>query len=454
MAKLFIKLWLMILCTSLTSFWIQREVFSWSTQAASQTSSTERYRRQFVMIDEVLRPYPEKEWRSRFADLKMKVGSPDVFLGPSELLPLEELRLSGRLTDRQIELLRERQTISRDLANGHGFELFRTALESEYVVVVKAPFAISRPLLIFGMFTSTQFTWLVESSLYAFTLMLWLRFFRRDMLQIESAAKRIGEGHFDAHIKLSSGAPLYPIAASFNRMKDKVAALLGSHRQLTNAISHEFRTPITRLRFRHELAIEAQSLAEKDEELRAMESAINQLDELSTELLEYARLDREDPKLDIAAIDVGPWFEELVAEAQDVAESLGRGIQVTTNAEVESVDGDYRYLSRAAANLLRNAIRYACTAVTLTLASREGMNTLTIDDDGPGVPEAERERLFEPFSRLDTSRDRASGGFGIGLAIVKHVARWHSGSVSISTSPLGGARVELTWPAVASARHP
>jgi two-component system, OmpR family, sensor kinase ParS len=220
---------------------------------------------------------------------------------------------------------------------------------------------------------------------------------------------------------------------------------MGSHKQLTNAISHEFRTPITRLRFRHELAISAATLAEKDHELHAMDSAIDQLDDLSTELLEYARLDREEPQLDRAAIDVAPWLEELVGEANDVAESSKRQVVVRSLISTESVEGDYRYLSRAAANLLRNAVRYANSRVEISVIKQDDRCVLIVDDDGPGIAQADRDRVFEPFSRLDKSRDRASGGFGIGLAIVQQIARWHGGTASIETAELGGARLCFEW---------
>jgi two-component system, OmpR family, sensor kinase ParS len=134
-----------------------------------------------------------------------------------------------------------------------------------------------------------------------------------------------------------------------------------------------------------------------------------------------------------------------VAEAQEVARSTDRMIRVSAHVGIDSVDGDYRYLSRAAANLLRNSVRYAKTEVEIFVYEENGCSILAVEDDGAGIPEAEREHLFEPFSRLDKSRDRASGGFGIGLAIVQQIARWHGGSANIGDAKLGGARVHIKW---------
>ncbi|MBL0125697.1 MAG: hypothetical protein IPP88_24585 [Betaproteobacteria bacterium] len=445
MGKLFLKLWALVLLTSLTSYQIQRFVFDWSSDATAVSNSNERFRRNFVMIEEVLAPFPQEEWPERFERLKAKVGSPDVFLGPSQIVKVDELARNKDFSAEILEQIRSEKPFSKELPSGNGYEIFHTILGTDFVVVLKAPFARQRPMLILGALTPTQFTWLVESSMYALAILLWLRLFRRDMLTLEKAATRVGEGHFDFHVNMGKGAALYPLADSFNKMKERIAALLGSHKNLTNAVSHEFRTPITRLRFRHELAINAVTLAEKDLELQHMYSAIDQLDDLSTELLEYARLDREDPKIDLAPIDVEPWLNELAHDAREMASATGRAVKISVHRGCEEVDGDYRYLSRAAANLLHNAVRYATQRVELRVELADGKRCLHVDDDGAGIPAADRERLFEPFTRLDSSRDRQSGGSGIGLAIVKQIARWHGGTARISESGLGGTRVSITW---------
>jgi two-component system, OmpR family, sensor kinase ParS len=445
MGKLFLKLWLLVLLASLTSLQIQRHVFNWSSDATAVSNSNERFRRNYAMIEEVLAPFPNEQWPARFEKLKEKVGSPEVYLGPFRMLSVDELVKEGGFSAEDIARIRSQEPLSRDTPNGNGYDVFHTILGTDTVVVLRAPFARQRPMLILGVLTSTQFTWLVESSMYALVIFFWLRLFRRDMLTLEKAAGRVGEGHFDFHVDMRKGAALYPLADSFNKMKERIGALLGSHKNLTNAVSHEFRTPITRLRFRHELAMQASTLDEKDRELHLMDSAIDQLDDLSTELLEYARLDREQPKLDLGPIDVEPWLNELAADARDVASATSREIQISTHAGCEEVTGDHRYLSRAASNLLQNAVRYAKQRVELRVEMVGGKRWLHVDDDGEKIPAADRERLFEPFTRLDNSRDRQSGGSGIGLAIVKQIARWHGGSAEISESGLGGTRVSLTW---------
>jgi two-component system OmpR family sensor kinase len=108
--------------------------------------------------------------------------------------------------------------------------------------------------------------------------------------------------------------------------------------------------------------------------------------------------------------------------------------------------GDCRLLMRATGNLLRNAQKYGNSKVALSASRKLGGVSITVDDDGPGIPEEEREKVFEPFYRLDRSRDRSTGGFGLGLSIAAKAVSLHGGSLKIDTSPLGGARFTITLP--------
>jgi signal transduction histidine kinase len=100
-------------------------------------------------------------------------------------------------------------------------------------------------------------------------------------------------------------------------------------------------------------------------------------------------------------------------------------------------------------NLLYNAARYAQAEVHLEFTVRDGLNHLLVDDDGPGIPEQDRHRVFESFVQLAPTRGKKTG-FGLGLAIVKRAIEWHRGEVYVATSPLGGARISVVWPGVSS----
>ena len=152
----------------------------------------------------------------------------------------------------------------------------------------------------------------------------------------------------------------------------------------------------------------------------------------------------------LETVDVCDWLGEALALVAHQADA--RGIRCHVRAGYPAhVDLHPRYMSRALLNLVQNAVRYASQRVEIELKETADGYELRVDDDGGGIAEADRERVFEPFIRLDESRDRGTGGAGLGLAIVKRVAANHGGTIEIQDSPLGGARFVLRWPRAGSA---
>lgn len=226
-------------------------------------------------------------------------------------------------------------------------------------------------------------------------------------------------------------------------MAERIAHPLQSHRALTSAVSHELRTPLARLRFSHSLAREAHDAETKDRFLLRMERDIAEIDELTRELLDYARLERGTPEMGLQSVPAEPWLEDLLAEARPPDGASAATLDA--NVRVEALRCEPRYMARAVLNVVRNALRHAKSRVRVCIEQQQDRTLIHVDDDGAGIPAPDRERLFEPFVRLDRSRDRESGGFGLGLAIVRQVARWHGGDATIGESPLGGARVTIAW---------
>jgi two-component system sensor histidine kinase RstB len=140
---------------------------------------------------------------------------------------------------------------------------------------------------------------------------------------------------------------------------------------------------------------------------------------------------------------------ELMARIQRETDALRKPVRLLTEAQkglvVEAVP---RYLHRIIQNLVGNGLRYAETTVKASVSEVNGWAVLVVEDDGPGIPEESRERIFEPFIRLDDSRTRSTGGYGLGLSIVNRIAFWFGGDIKVSHSEaLGGARFVVRWPA-------
>ena len=228
-------------------------------------------------------------------------------------------------------------------------------------------------------------------------------------------------------------------------MAGRLPALLQSRRPLTSAISHELRTPLARLRFSHSLAREESVPAERQRYFALMEKDIAELDELTTELLDYARLERGLPEIRLQTVPAGPWLEDVLEDARHSTQVDGRPAGIHADIGVGALRCGPRYMTPAVVNLLRNALSHAHSRIEVSVGQEGARTVVRVDDDGAGIPAADRERVFEPFARLDASRARGSGGFGLGLAIVRQVARWHGGDAFASESPLGGARVTIAW---------
>jgi signal transduction histidine kinase len=185
---------------------------------------------------------------------------------------------------------------------------------------------------------------------------------------------------------------------------------------------------------------------DRERHINAMRKDIQELEELVSESLSYSRLDRERPDLVLEPVNLNDWLKALLIDLEEELPAQRIFCELSPDSVDETVNLDGRLMGRAVKNLLRNAHRHAASRVLLRGDCGDGEARIVVEDDGSGVPEQERERIFEPFARLDSARDRESGGVGLGLAIVNQIARWHGGRVWIETSSLGGACFIIAWP--------
>jgi signal transduction histidine kinase len=232
------------------------------------------------------------------------------------------------------------------------------------------------------------------------------------------------------------------LAATMNRMLARLEDSRNSQRRFVSDASHELRSPLTTIRGHAEVVLahpEGTSAAELADVVLAEELRMQRLVE---DMLLLARAD-EHAAPQRAPVDL----DDLVFEEARRLRST-TAVRVDTSAVgAARVHGDVDGLRRVVRNLTDNAARHAAGRIDLALSEHGGEVRLTIDDDGPGIPESERERVLKRFVRLDEARSRDDGGSGLGLAIVDEVVRDHGGSVFIGQSPAGGARVEVRFPA-------
>ena len=230
----------------------------------------------------------------------------------------------------------------------------------------------------------------------------------------------------------SGGEELRKLGDTLNELLGRVHAASETQRRFIADAAHELRSPIASLRTQLEVALAVPNSAEEWPRIVADALAdVERLGQLAEDLLLLARLDSGAPRRH-RVVDVGALVGDSAADLL--------------------VDGDEVALRRMIDNLLANARRYAKSTVEANATRVGGDVVVTVDDDGPGIPAGDRDRVFQPWVRLDVGRGRDEGGAGLGLAIVRSTARAHGGDVKLETSPLGGLRAVVRLPAVAPNR--
>ncbi len=271
---------------------------------------------------------------------------------------------------------------------------------------------------------------------------LWLRPLLTDIDNISSAAQRFAADYREPLATASETTQLTGLAQNLDDMSGRLSGLIQNQKELIAALSHEMRTPLARIRFA--LAVLD---AKSDEQLAARIDALNndvqEIDDLIAAMLEYARLDHPDLQMHWQQVPVEPWLEQIVDKFRRP------DVEVIVDREpgLDTVAMDPRLMALAVSNLLNNACRYASSRVQVGLERAGGELLLAVEDDGEGVPEDQRQSVFKAFKRIDDSRNRETGGYGLGLAVVTRIAALHGGNVRVEDSEgLGGARFVLRVP--------
>ena len=311
--------------------------------------------------------------------------------------------------------------------------------ESQAVKLVVPPDPLDVSLLYWGINV------LIGAALLA-CLLIWLRPHWRDLERLRNTAERFGKGHLGERTQIAASSNIGSLAHVFDTMAGDIENLLNQQRDLLNAVSHELRTPLTRLDFGLALALSDDLPAASRERLQGLVDHIRELDELVLELLSYSRLQNPARLPEQVEVALDEFIDSILGSVDEELESPEIVIDVLLHGHLERFSLDPRLTARAIQNLLRNAMRYCEKRIQIGVQVRPEGCEIWVDDDGIGIPDDERERIFEPFYRLDRSRDRATGGFGLGLAISRRALEAQGGTLTVEASPLGGARFRLWLP--------
>ncbi|MGI5216818.1 HAMP domain-containing sensor histidine kinase [Nocardia sp. CA-290969] len=262
--------------------------------------------------------------------------------------------------------------------------------------------------------------------------------------EMTAAAQRMARGDYTSRVRASSRDEVGQLAEAFNRMAADLAAADQQRRDLIANVSHELRTPITALNAVLENLVDGVS----EPDPKTLETALAQTERLGrlvSELLDISSLEAGAIRLERDEFAIAPLFAEVVAEVEVMTAALGRGIRFRSAAGAATVYADRARLHQVLLNLLDNAARHgpAGGEVRLHAHTVDGDLVIDVEDDGPGIPPAQRDRIFDRFTRGGRTD---GGGTGLGLAIARWVIELHGGSIAVADP---GSRIRVTLPATA-----
>lgn len=276
----------------------------------------------------------------------------------------------------------------------------------------------------------------------------WLVYrFEVGLQKLERASTRVASGHLSSRVKVNSDDAVGRLGEAFNRMAEQIQHLMGVQKEMIRAVSHELRTPVARMRFGVQMLEDTTEDAYLQKQLKDMDQDLQELDELVDEILTYARLEEGGPILEFKETNI----LELIGQVSDETKRRTDKVIVSIHSQTQSEDHifssiEYRYMHRAIQNLVGNACRHASSKVHIEFSCIDDICRIDVEDDGSGIPEKDWDRVFSPFTRLDDSRTRSSGGYGLGLSIVQRIIYWHGGRALVNKSRWGGAKMSLLWP--------
>ena len=265
-----------------------------------------------------------------------------------------------------------------------------------------------------------------------------IRWIMRPVKLLSRGTEEIGQGNLKHKIPIQRSDELGDLVRTFNSMAGRIRDQIKAKEQLLLDVSHELRSPITRMRVALELLPENENLQKLHDDLHEMEIMI-------AELLETARLERNEESLTMVNIHVSKLLEEI----NQLYKSRALDLKIISNHETNIIPGDIRQVKTVLTNILDNAFKYSGENARTVEIEEKRVNdkvVIKIKDHGPGIPEEDLPFIFEPFYRVDKSRSKKTGGYGLGLSLCKKIMEAHEGNITIESKPGKGTTVSLSFP--------
>lgn len=387
----------------------------------------------FILDYLVYYPGQEKEYLSAIQDH----FSYPVSIENVQSLPLDSEQIGRLRLDHSIILYRDSASI-----RGTTISIISPIPGSTSQVLVMGPVPLFN-WMPFQLATGITLLSLFVLSLGVYGLLVPMQ---RKLREVSYALNKMKTGNMSLRLPVEGSDEMATLASSFNNMSDHIQRLIEAQRELMRAVSHELRTPVARIRFGVEMMADEDDYDYRLQQVEQIDKDIEALNTLIDEIMTYAKLEQGMPSIEFEKVNLFEVLNQVALETE--ALKTQKIIELHSMPDVV-VEAERRYLHRVIQNLVGNAVRYCDNKILISGGlDQDGQAYVSVEDDGPGIPEVDRARVFEAFARLDDSRTRASGGYGLGLSIVSRIAYWFGGKIHVDQSPsLGGARFIMSWPA-------
>ncbi|EDQ01112.1 ATP-binding protein [Shewanella benthica] len=423
MKRLFISLYLLVSLSFLGIGWTLDSIWQNSVEDSGAMDAP------LVAFAQLLAKFPQQDREKylnqldRNAEYPLKlVDASQIALSPESELTADHLLITSQGDDHQFHFIKVGQQ-----------------------VLIAGPIEIDPRARLRGLFTLFFYLSL------AFVSLIWVWPLSRDLKTLKSATREFGQAKWDTQIELSPRSQVLPLAMTFNKMSRQISTLIENQKHLSNAVSHEIRTPLARLKFA--LALMPQYCqpnsdpARRNEFLDEMKQDVKEMENLLQELLTYASLEsqQKDIQFEHCALEV------LTAQTiEKLTSSISAPVEFIKPSKPVYIIGDSLLIERAIQNLITNAQRFGRQSIKVEIKQSEQQVSLSITDDGQGIPIEDQGKIFEPFYRSQSVQN-GNKGHGLGLAIIKRIMDRHEGKVTVESTE-GHTCFTLYWPAVKSSR--
>ena len=378
-------------------------------------------------VIDLMRRNPDKDNIDWILELPAKNMNMLMSFKKDAIIPSSQSVMSGKMEETLVKAMRE--------AVGRPFYVDSESLARDVVIDVQLSDGVLHVITsrkrLFSSTTYVFVIWMVGSSLVLFAVAtIFMRNQVKPIRRLAEAADDFGKGRDAPKFKPEGATEVRLAAAAFIAMRDRIQRQISQRTKMLAGVSHDLRTPLTRMKLQLEMASDDKSLAELKEDIGEMEHMLEAY-------LAFARGEGGEEPVET---NLGDLMNSVVSQSRRKGGVIDCHVESDINVPLRP-----KVFRRCLTNLIDNATRYA-EHVSVRAGQRGDSVDITIEDDGPGIPEESREDVFKPFYRIDESRNPGTGGVGLGMTIARDVVRGHGGDIELDTSPIGGLRARIKLP--------